>query len=316
MAQELAKLLRPITKEEALESYKDLVNMDCKDIGKFSRTGLKTLDYYFLHNRIKAKTKRHISFYEAMKDSNIVEELDQKMIQIKKKDPANLTPVHKTQLRYDVFQLYYGTINQFRPSEVKRLICRLKPTVGVLDFSAGWGGRCLGTIASGLPYTGIDANLNLKPSYTKMLEAIGEDGKKATLLFQPSETVDFSQFEYDLIFTSPPYFMLEEYEKMPQYGSQQGFLDKFFKPVVQNSWKHLKPGGHMALNMPKEMYDAVKKDLPPLWKRLQLPIHNRHPGNAGSGKAIGSGDKEQRTEGIYVWKKSGSTERKTRKIKK
>jgi hypothetical protein len=315
MAQELARRLRPITKEEAMESYKELVDLDCSDIGKFSRTGLKTLDYFFLHNRVKAKTKRHISFYEAMKDTDIVEELNQKMLQIKKKDPEDLTPGHRNQMRYDVFQLYYGTINQFRPSEVKRLICRLKPTVGVLDFSAGWGGRCLGTIASGLPYVGIDANLNLKPSYTKMLEAIGEDAKKAKLIFQPSETVDFSKYDYDLIFTSPPYFMLEEYEKMPQYGSEEGFLDKFFKPVVQNSWKHLKPGGHMALNMPKAMYDSVKGDLPPLWKRLQLPIKNRHAGNAGSGREIGSSDKGQVSEGIYVWKKSG-TGKKTRKVKK
>ena len=110
--------------------------------------------------------------------------------------------------------------------------------------------------------------------------------------------------------------MLEEYEKMPQYGSEQGFLDKFFRPVVQNSWKHLKPGGHMALNMPKAMYDAVKGDLPPLWKRLQLPIKNRHAGNAGSGREIGSSDKGQVSEGIYVWKKSGSSGKKTRKVKK
>ena len=134
------------------------------------------------------------------------------------------------------------------------------------------------------------------------------------LFFQPSETVDFSKFKYDLVFTSPPYFMLEEYEKMPQYGSKEKFMEIFFRPVVLNAWKYLKEGGSMALNMPKEMYDEIKSILPPLTKRLQLPISNRHPRNAAQGKQIGEVDSGKRTEGIYVWTKTKKG--KTRKVTK
>jgi hypothetical protein len=61
------------------------------------------------------------------------------------------------------------------------------------------------------------------------------------------------------------------------------------------------------------MYDSVKQYLKKLWKRLQLPISNRHPTNAVAGSAIGSADSKARSEGIYVWKKGGT---KTRKVKR
>jgi hypothetical protein len=308
---EIAKRLRAVTKEEAIKSYEALKALDCADIGKNSRVGLPCLDYFLLKHRIKAKTKRHISFYNAMKDKDIIAYLNERVAKIKKHPPSSLTADELLKERYSVFQLYYGTINQFRPSEAKRMYCKFQPKHGVLDFSAGWGGRCLGAMAYGVPYIGIDANVNMRPAYEQMIKTV-DPNADVKLFFQPSETVDFSKFNYDLVFTSPPYFMLEEYEKMPQYGSEEGFLEKFFRPVVAAAWKNLKSPGHMALNMPKAMYDAVKKDMPPLWKRLQLPVASRHPSNASAGRSIGEKDVGQRSEGIYVWKKGGN---KTRKAK-
>jgi tRNA1(Val) A37 N6-methylase TrmN6 len=299
---EVARLLKDTTKKEALEDFEKLKALDCKEITKFSRVGLNCLDYFFLHHRIKAKTRRHISFHEATKDRAIMKYLNEKSKKVRAKNFGQLTRKERLRARYNLFQLYYGSINQFRPSEAKRLYCRLEPKVGVLDFSAGWGGRCLAAMAYGIPYVGIDANTNLKKSYEQMINAIHPDAK-VQLLFQPSETVDFSKYKYDLVFTSPPYFMIEEYEKMPQYGSKEGFLDKFFRPVVTNAWKHLQSPGYLALNMPKEMYDAVKDILPPLHKRLRLPVMSRHPTNAAKRRTIGETEQGARSEGIYVWKK-------------
>jgi DNA modification methylase len=163
-----------------------------------------------------------------------------------------------------------------------------------------------------IPYVGIDANAKLEPAYQQMIRTINPDAN-VKLLFQPSETVDFSKFTYDLVMTSPPYFMIEEYEKMPAYKSKEGFLQKFFIPVVEQSWKYLLPGGHMALNMPHEMYMAVRHILPLLHKRMLLPLHNRHPTNAVMKQTIGS--EKERHEIIYVWKK-GTTGRTTRKKKR
>jgi len=309
---EISKRLRPITKEEALQSYQALKDLDCNNIGKYTRIGLDCLDHYFLRHRVKAKTKHHISFADALKNSDRMKYINEKIEQIKKVSLADLNEDHHLRQRYSVFQLYYGTINQFRPSEAKRVYCTLAPRIGVLDFSAGWGGRCLGAMAYGIPYVGIDANKNMEKSYSDMIR-MAKPEASVKMIFKPSETVDFSKFKYDLIFTSPPYFMLEEYERMPGYGSKETFLELFFRPVVDSAWKNLHSPGYMALNMPKDMYEAVKGFLPKLWKRLQLPISNRHPTDAKVGTIIGSTDSGARTEGIYVWKKGG---RQTRKVRR
>lgn len=309
---DVSKRLRDITKEEAIQSFTKLKSLSCKDISPHSRIGLPCLDYFFLKHRIKAKTKRHISFFESLKDKELLKYINTKIEQIKSLNKSDLSQDELLRQRYSVFQLYYGTINQFRPTEAKRIYCTLKPTIGVLDFSAGWGGRCLGAMAYGIPYMGIDANKNMKKSYEDMIRMINPE-KEVTMTFQPSETVDFSNFKYDLVFTSPPYFTLEEYEKMPDYGSKEGFLEKFFRPVVLNAWKYLSSSGHMALNMPKEMYDSVKGILPSVWKRMHLPIANRHPTDAIEGRAIGDKDANARSEIIYIWKKSIRRTRKARK---
>lgn len=309
---DLAKKLRPITKEQAIHSYDELKEVTCKNIGKHSRIGLKCLDYFFLGHRVKAKTKHGISFAGSLKDKEMMDYIDGKVEKIKKVLLSDLNEEELLRQRYSVFQLYYGTINQFRPTEVLRVYCALEPKVGVLDFSAGWGGRCLGTMAYGIPYIGIDANQKMEKTYSEMISLV-KPVEDVTMIFKPSETVDFSKFKYDLVFTSPPYFTLEEYQNMPDYGSKEGFIEKFFRPVVMNAWKYLAQSGHMALNMPKDMYDTVKGDLPRVWKRMLLPISNRHPTDAITGKAIGETDAKGRSETIYIWKKAKNQTRKVAK---
>ena len=166
---EISKRLRPITKEEALQSYQALKELGCDNIGKYTRIGLDCLDHFFLRHRVKAKTKHHISFADALKNKDRMKYINEKIEQIKKVSLADLNEDHHLRQRYSVFQLYYGTINQFRPSEAKRVYCTLAPRIGVLDFSAGWGGRCLGAMAYGIPYVGIDANKNMEKSYADMI---------------------------------------------------------------------------------------------------------------------------------------------------
>jgi hypothetical protein len=307
------KRLRPINIEEARENFAELELIACeKKVSPLSRVGLKTLDYFFLKHRLRAKTKKHISFFEAMKDKKIVSYLNEKIRKIRA-NPDKIFNDKDELLRhqYSAFQLYFGTINQFRPTEALRIYCELKPKKGILDFSAGWGGRCLAAMVYNVPYIGIDTNAALKTSYGQMHKLIKPDADVKIIISQ-SEKVDFSKFNYDLIFTSPPYFMLEEYEDMPLYKNNDDFIDKFFRPVIENSWHHLKKGGHMALNMPAEMYQAVRYLLPPITKKIKLPIANRHPSNAASGREPGSQD-QQRFEYTYIWKKVNNTLRKTRK---
>lgn len=314
---ELAKRLRPISEAEARASYAALQAYDCYATPGLERAGLKTLDYFFLGHRLKAKTKHHLSFADAMRDPAKVRFLEDLAAKYKKRQGKPQTDQQKLQDLYSVFQLWYGTINQFRPTAAKWVYCTLGAKKGILDFSAGWGGRALAAMSLGIPYTGFDANKNLAPAYAKLIDFVGPTAP-TKVHFQPSESADFSKVPaYDLVFTSPPYFMLEEYEKMPAYGSKQGFLERFFIPVVLAAWRHLLPGGHMALNMPYDMYEAVKDVLPPLKTTLRLPIHNRHPTNAVKRQALGEEDVGERGEPIFVWYKGHSLKgtRRTKRTK-
>ena len=306
---ELAKRLRSITKQEAVASYQALCAVGPEENMR-SRAGLDALDYYFLGHRLKAKTKRHLSFYDAMRDPDLIEKLTELVVKYKKKPLGEYDDTGLLKAQYQVFQLYYGTINQFRPVIAKWIYQRFSPRVGILDISAGWGGRALAAMSLGIPYIGVDANEKLKPAYERLQQL--EPGAKVRMIFRPAEEVSFANMSYDLVFTSPPYFMLEEYEQMPAYGSKQGFIDRFLIPVVMKAWKHLLPG-YMALNMPEEMYEAVRPHLPKIKERLALPLSNRHPVNTAKGQTLGKEDKE-RHEWIYIWQKTRAS--KTRTLKK
>jgi hypothetical protein len=288
-----------------LESYQELIDFDCTKPLSLTREGTKALDFFFFKHRLAAKTKRHVSFINVYKNSKEYKILKNKTRKVKRYDQLlkKKTPDEQLQNQYGVFQLYYGTINQFRPTVAKTLYCLLKPKIGILDFSSGWGGRCIAAMSLNIPYIGFDANTKLKTSYSKMIQTL-DPNANVQMTFQPSETVDFSKYSYDLVFTSPPYFTLEEYEGMPKYEKRQGFLDVFFLPVLKSAWTNLKSGGHLALNMPDDMYDAVRKCLPKVTKKLKMPLMDRHAGEAVLGQDLRTG-KTERFEYIYIWKKIG-----------
>jgi hypothetical protein len=307
----LAKNLRPITKTQALADFKKLQERarECGPFKPQERSGLKTLNSLFFKHRLRAPGKSGVTFPETLADPARLDYIEDKLAKIKVYRPQNELR-HLRQL-YDVFQLYFGAVNQFRPTEALKIYCELRPRFGILDFSSGWGGRCIAALAAGIPYYGCDANERLRKSYESLVKLADEAGAEpnARMTFQPSETVrDFRAeiaggAKYDLVFTSPPYFTLEKYEGMPEYEGEEGFLTEFLRPVVERSWEGLEPGGYMALNMPRFMYDAVKDSLPRLWGKRKLGIAARHGADAGAGRAITKKSGVKAFEWIYIWKK-------------
>jgi hypothetical protein len=305
-ATDIAKRLKPITLERAKESYEELKAFKCGARPTLTREGTKALEYWFLPFRIQAKTKKNISFMGALKSRKVKTYLLSKTRKIKKYSQLTRkkTPDEVLRNMHGTFELYYGTINQFRPAVAKWLYCHLGTKVGILDFSSGWGARCLSAMSLGIPYYGFDANKKLETPYRKLVSTLDPDAK-VVMKFQPSETADFKGLKYDLVFTSPPYFMLEKYEGMPKYEKEQGFLDDFFIPVVKKAWASLQSGGYLALNMPQSMYEPLKPCLPKLFKKVKMPLMDRHASDAAAGRGL-EGGKTKSSEWIYIWKKVGS----------
>jgi tRNA1(Val) A37 N6-methylase TrmN6 len=145
--------------------------------------------------------------------------------------------------------------SQFRPSAAKALYDHFKAE-NVLDFSSGWGDRLSGAMASKTikSYTGIDPNKDLVENYQKQIDLFGSS-KKINMIQQPAEdAIKTLDAEFDLIFTSPPYFIIERYSKdstqsWQRYKKIDKWLNGFLFPVLENSWKLLKTGGHISINI-------------------------------------------------------------------
>jgi len=292
----LAGQLRDITKEDAMRDYEALQQSNCKVNNDTLRVGNKAMDYFFFAHRLRTRTRRGISFPEWLKTDEKKKPYYAKLIAKTVKDGSSLIKA-----QYSAFSLYSGsgTISAFKPIIARRLYCMYDPKT-ILDFSAGWGGRCLGAMSLNINYIGFDTNTTLKSAYKGMIDMYPHTSKVA-IHFQDSSKVDYSKYDYDMVFTSPPYFVktapTERYEKMPEYENKEDFNERFFFPVVRNTWEHLKSGGVYALNIPIEMYDDVKSVLGTADKKfqLQLPSRGKKEGRLGGGYK----------EYIYVWFKGG-----------
>lgn len=310
----LKNLINKIRPSNRIKAKKDWQNfkqkvVSCGPFSPLERTGLHTLDEFFFKHRIRAAGKSGWTFPNAIANTNTRKYLEQKLTKIRGKTLKHGNNDYEQQM-YHIFQLYYGAVNQFRPSEAVRILCKLKPTQGILDFSSGWGGRCLAAMAYNIPYYGCDANKELKSAYNSLIKFCEVPKSMVHMTFKPSETLDVSQITngqpYDLVFTSPPYFTLEKYRGMPAYEGREGFLRDFLEVVVERAWNGLSKGGHMAINMPKFMYDWLVKNSTVInraTRKIQLAVKSRHGKNAAHGRTPGTTEKK-RYEWVYVWRKN------------
>ena len=67
--------------------------------------------------------------------------------------------------------------------------------------------------------------------------------------------------KFNYIITCVAIRFLEKYENNIEYASKKEMNEKFYKPLFEKTYVHLKPGGHYILNINKEIYESVCLDL-------------------------------------------------------
>ena len=302
----VAAAIKDIPLSKARADFAALKAMPCADINQAAKVGNAVMDHYFFRHRLAAKTKRAVSYYDWIRTDWQRNESEHRFYKFNL--GQGKTP---DKARYAVFRLYYGAIHGFKPLIAKWLYCTYKPRTAVLDFSAGWGGRCLGAMALGIPYIGIDTNVDLRPAYERMVKELDADSESnpnananVTMRFQDAAATDFSRFKYDMVLTSPPYFKtvrpIEGYAHMPHYADRADFNARFLFPVIRATYSNLARGGTYALNIPDDMYDEIKAAgiLPPrLSAKHRLFLQPRFA------KGNPNHPDVQYKEHIYVWKK-------------
>ena len=159
---------------------------------------------------------------------------------------------------YSVFNLYQSSISIFKPSLAVEVYYNFKPNC-ILDFTMGWGGRLVGACALDIhKYIGIDLNKRLEKPYNEMKNKLIELGTKTEiqLIFKDALKVDYSKFKYDMVFTSPPYFNIEIYNGTKK-RNKEDWINNFYNPIFEKTYKHLQKGGVYILNVPEEIYNDV-----------------------------------------------------------
>ena len=164
---------------------------------------------------------------------------------------------HYTVLK-EVYNICISAINIIRPLVYMEIYTKYNPT-SILDFCAGWGGAAVAASALNVPnYIGVEINYSLIQPYNKLCNFLKERSKtNIQMLFENALMIDYSKLDYDLVFTSPPYYFIQKYENNTEYASKKEMDDKFYIPLFSTTYTNLKPNGVYALNINKEVYENV-----------------------------------------------------------
>jgi tRNA1(Val) A37 N6-methylase TrmN6 len=259
----ISKQIKNISIEEIEEEFNLLKQIGNKasEMSSRCRKGNNIVDFFTFTERLRTKGKYDIHFYDFV--LKIEEFKQKKFIQNMLYYYETVKNKNKTKNQYVVYKEVYNicisAINIFRPLMAMEIYAKFKPK-RILDFTCGWGGRLVGACALNIPYyIGIDINKNLEKPYEEMKKFLNKfSDTKIDLRIENSVNTDYSQLEYDMVFTSPPYFFLEKYSHNELYNqSKREMIDHFYVPLFKNTFEHLQKNGHFCLNINEEIYDSV-----------------------------------------------------------
>ena len=262
----IANQIKNITMGDVEEEMNKLIQIgeNANTMSSRSRVGNNVVDYFTFRQRLETKGKYDVSFYEFIE--RIDEFKKKKFIQTMLTYYKEVKNKNNTKNKYIVFKEVYNicisAINIMRPLNCMEIYTKYK-SKRVLNFCAGWGGSAVAASALNLEaYYGIDINTDLKEPYDNLVAYL--QTKSATHFdIQICDAVAFNyiNLSYDTVFASPPYYFIEKYANSVKYDSKKDMEEKFYKPLFSKTYNGLQIGGHYIINICKEVYDTVLKEL-------------------------------------------------------
>jgi|LauGreSuBDMM15SN_2_FD.fasta_scaffold76882_2 hypothetical protein len=287
--QDIAKQIKDISQDEAVEDFEKLQNIGCDAKNKgLSRVGNEVVDRFTQVERLETKGKSGVNFYDLYYNRfKLTQPSIKRILEYYGTDAKHAG----VKVWYRIMNLYYSSITIFRPLVAMEVYCKYRPKA-ILDFTMGWGGRMVGACALNIPkYIGIDNNNQLKRPYANLQKLMNKYSTTDTeLYFTDAVKFNYSNIDYDMVLTSPPYYNIEEYEGQVR-KTKDDWDREFYEPVFTKTFDNLKKGGYYCLNIPEELYIRVASRL--FGKPTEL---------IGLKKSKRTGDQKY-SEFIYVWKK-------------
>jgi len=291
----IANKIKNISMDDIESEMNELIKIGkhAHTIGPRSRIGNNIVDYFTFVERLDTKGKYDTSFFEFLK--NIDEFKKKKFIQTMLTYYNDVKNKNNTKNEYIVYKEVYNicisAINIMRPLNCMEIYSKYNAK-RVLNFCAGWGGSAVAAAALNLDaYYGIEINTCLQEPYNNMASYLKT--KSATFFdmrFADAAEFDYGEFNYDTVFSSPPYYFIEKYANNAKYESKKDMDDKFYKPAFTKSYNGLQKGGHYIINICKEVYDNVLK-------QILGEAHEMFPLKK-------SKRQNEHTEMVYVWRKN------------
>lgn len=295
---EISKQIKNISFNIVEKEMNELIKIgiNANKMSARSRIGNNVVDYFTFTQRLHTKGKYNINYYEFI--NNIEEFKNKKFIQNMLNYYENVKNKNKTKNKYIVYKEVYNicisAINIIRPLVYMELYSKYKPKK-ILDFCAGWGGAAVAASALNIEnYIGIEINTNLIEPYNKLIEYLNKKSNtNINMIFDDCLNINYDELTYDFVFTSPPYYFIQKYEKNKLYSSKREMDEFFYKPIFKKVFEGLQNEGYFIINVCKEVYENVLKEL------------------FGDADEIYPYKKSKRqndyNEIIYVWKKSINT---------
>ena len=286
--------IKNISLEDVEKDFLKLKNIgnNAESISERSRIGNDFVDYFTFKERLNTKGKYNINYYEFI--SNIEEFKKKKFIKNMLLYYEKIKNKNKYKNDYitlkETYNICISAINIFRPLNAMEIFNKYN-SENILDFCAGWGGRAVAACALNKnKYIGIEVNFSLKEPYQRMVNFLKNvSNTEIEMIFEDALNIDYSLYEYDTSFTSPPYYFLEKYENNVIYKNKKEMNELFYKPLFLKTYKYLKRNGYYILNINIEIYESVCLD-------IFGPAHEYFPLKK-------SKRQNDYKEYIYVWKK-------------
>lgn len=263
---EIAKKIKDISLADADEDFDKLsaIGSAAHTIGERSQIGNNVVDYFTFVERLDTKGKYNANYFDFVE--NIEEFKKKKFIQNMLKYYAEVKNKNNTKHQFKVYKEVYNicisAINILRPLNCMEIYTKYKAK-RVLDFCSGWGGSGVAAAALKLDaYYGTDINIDLQQPYDNMVSYLKTKSATNVQFFIGDGTqFDYSKLKYDTVFTSPPYYFIQKYANNAKYVSKKEMDEKFYKPIFTNTYNSLQLGGYYIINVCKEVYENVLKEL-------------------------------------------------------
>jgi 16S rRNA G966 N2-methylase RsmD len=261
--------------------------------------------YYFPH-MWSVRCNNHLSPMDVFNDDDKLKIVLKKVWHWCIKHENKTVSMNRIRQGLKIYGGAYGVSN-FKPT-VAKYIYDIYGGDKVWDMCAGWGGRLLGALSSKKIkiYHATEPSTKTYGGLTDMAYDFGFVGKN--VIVEKLSCEDYIPgYNFDLCFTSPPYFDTEKYSnEMTQsyikYPDYKTWLNDFLYMTIDNCHMALKDDGILALNIANTpQYTTIVKDTKDIFDAIGFKIIKEYKMVLSSiaGKGI-------KLEPIFICKKQGA----------